>query len=124
MALGNIGNFDYTVLLCRDMEATQAFYCDVMRFPIEHERPNWVSFRVGATLLALRPRDAEGPIPAVAAVQLAFRVAPPEVDVCHAELVAHDVTIDRGPVDPPAWRHLALFFRDPENNIVEVYAEY
>ena len=124
MTLGNIGNFDYTVLLCRDMETTQAFYRDVMGFPIEHERPNWVSFRVGATLLALRPRDAEGPIPAVAAVQLAFRVAPPEVDVCHAELVAHDVTIVRSPVDLPAWRHRALFFRDPENNILEVYAEY
>lgn len=63
-------------------------------------------------------------MPAVAAVQLAFRVAPPEVDACHAELVARGVTIDRGPVDLPAWRHRALFFRDPEDNIVEVYAEY
>ena len=32
------------------------FYRDIMKFPIETDRKNWVSFRVGATLLTLRPR--------------------------------------------------------------------
>ena len=59
-----------------------------------------------------------------AAVQLAFRVPPPAVDACHAELVAKGVPIVRGPTDLPDWRHRALFFRDPEANVIEIYAEY
>jgi hypothetical protein len=30
----------------------------------------------------------------------------------------------KGPTDLPDWRHRALFFRDPEDNIIEIYAEY
>jgi glyoxylase I family protein len=56
VSLGGIHNFDYAVLLCNRMEETRAFYRDIMKFPIETDRENWVSFRVGATLLTLRPR--------------------------------------------------------------------
>ena len=124
MSLGGISNFDYAVLLCNRMEETRAFYRDVMKFPIEINRENWVSFRVGATLLTLRPRDDGKSMPGSAAIQLAFRVAPPAVDTCHAELIAQDVPILSGPSDLPDWRHRTLFFRDPEGNIIEIYAEY
>jgi len=30
----------------------------------------------------------------------------------------------RGPTELPDWRHRTLFFRDPEDNIIEIYAEY
>ena len=112
------------------MDETRAFYRDVMRFPVETDRENWVSFRVGAALLTLRPRgplafcdDGES-VPGSAAVQLAFRVPPPAVDACHAELVAKDVLVQRGATDLPDWRHRTLFFEDPEGNIIEIYAEY
>lgn len=130
MALGGIVNLDHTVLLCRDLAATRAFYHDVMGFQIEVDRENWVSFRVGASLLTLRARGVwsvcdDGSIPAgSAAVQLAFRVPPPAVDECHAQLVAKGVPILRGPTDLPNWRHRTLFFRDPEDNVIEIYAEY
>ena len=129
MSLGGISNLDYTVLLCSKMAATRAFYRDVMKFPIETDLENWVSFRVGAALLTLRPRgwshfDDGKSVPGSAAVQLAFRVPPPAVDACHAELVAQGVPILRGPTDLPDWRHRTLFFRDPEDNIIEIYAEY
>ncbi len=130
MSLNEIRSLDYLVLLCDDMARMRAFYRDVIRFPVELERENWVSFRVGVTLLTLRPRGAwtvcdDGPRPAgSAAVQLAFRVPPPAVDACHAELVARGVPILRGPTDLPHWRHRTLFFRDPEDNILEIYAEY
>jgi glyoxylase I family protein len=42
----------------------------------------------------------------------------------YAELVAQGVPILRGPTDLPDWRHRTLFFRDPEDNIIEIYAEY
>ncbi|GAA0607133.1 hypothetical protein GCM10009416_50150 [Craurococcus roseus] len=63
-------------------------------------------------------------MPGSAAVQLAFRVPPPAVDACHAELVAKCVPILRGPTDLPQWRHRTQFFRDPEGDILEIYAEY
>jgi glyoxylase I family protein len=130
MGIKTIRNFDYTILLCSRMKETRAFYLDVMGFPIELDQEHWVSFRIGATLLTLRPRgtgpawDDGGTVPGSAAVQLAFRVPPTAVDACHAELVAKGVPILRGPTDLPAWRHRTLFFRDPEDNVIEIYAEY
>lgn len=59
-----------------------------------------------------------------AAVQLAFRVPLEAVDLCHAELVAKGVLTLREPTDLAKWRHRTLFFRDPEDNIIEIYAEY
>src|SRR6266704_2080565 len=130
VSLGGIGNLDYAILLCNKMEETRAFYRDIMKFPIETDLENWVSFRVGAALLTLRPRgpwtvcDDGKSVPGSAAIQLAFRVPPPAVDACHAELVAKGVPVLREPTDLPDWRHRTLFFRDPEDNIIEIYAEY
>ena len=58
-----------------------------------------------------------------AAVQLAFRVPPPEVDECHRELVARGIEILSPPRDLASWRHRTLFFRDTEGNVIEIYAE-
>ena len=130
MSLGSIRNLDYTILLCNHLAETRAFYLDVMKFPIETDLDNWITFRVGASLLTLRPRgiwavgDDGKSVSGSAAVQLAFRVSPPAVDECHAELVAMGVSIAREPTDVPGSRHRTLFFRDPEDNILEIYAEY
>ena len=130
MSVKEIRNVDYVVLLCSKMKETRAFYKDVMGFPIELDRENWVSFRIGSTLLTLRPRgpglawDDGSRVPGSAAIQLAFRVPLTAVDACHAELVAQGVPIIRVPTDLPEWRHRTLFFRDPEDNVVEIYAEY
>ena len=128
--MGDIRNLDYTILLCCRMAETVAFYRDVMRFPIETERENWVSFQLGSSLLTMRPRskwslcDDGERMPGAASVQLAFRVSPPAIDACHTELVEKGVPILRGPTNLPDWRHRTLFFRDPEDNIIELYAEY
>ena len=101
-----------------------------MHVPIETDLPNWVRSRVGASLLSLRPCGPwsvcdDGPVaPESAAVQLAFRVPPAALEACHAELVARGVPILRAPTDLPSWRHRTLFFRDPEDNVLEIYAEY
>ena len=130
MSLSEIGSLDYIVLLCSNMEDTRAFYSGIMGFEIEEDQKSWVSFRVGSTLLTLRPRGPwsvcdDGPIPqGSAALQLAFRVPLEAVDRCHEELVAKGVPILRAPTDLPNWRHRTLFFRDPEDNILEIYAEF
>lgn len=130
MGLGSIRNLDYVVLLCDDMERAKRFYRDVMKFRLERETPRWVSFHVGSGLLCLRPRtldgafqDGPGAASGSASVQLAFRVSPPEIDECLAELAAQGVATMGPPRDIPAWGHRALFFRDTEGNVIEIYAE-
>jgi glyoxylase I family protein len=124
--LSAIRHLDYVVILCRDIGRMKAFYRDVMQFPILSESETWIEHRVGSVVLALRGRTRayDGPAaPAGAAhLQLAFRVTPAQVDDCHAELVARNVEI----LEPPtsqSWGHRTLFFRDPENNVLEIYAD-
>jgi len=111
------------------MQETKEFYLHVMGFPLAHDSERWVSFQVGSALLTLRPRGPglawdDGPIaPGSAAVQLAFRVPPHMVDACHEALQSKGVAILSPPRDIANWRHRALFFRDPEGNVVELYAE-
>lgn len=130
MGLGSIRNLDYVVLLCEDLARARQFYLDVMKFRIERETPRWVSFFVGSGLLCLRSRSLEGVFqdgPGVpsgsASVQLAFRVSPPEIDEIQAELAAQGIATMGPPRDIPAWKHRALFFRDSEGNVIEIYAE-
>jgi len=129
MSLGDIRNLDYTILLCSRMQETKKFYLEVMGFPLAHDSERWVSFQVGSALLTLRPRGPwvawdDGLIaPGSAAVQLAFRVPPHMVDACHEALQSKGVAILSPPRDIANWRHRALFFRDPEGNVIELYAE-
>lgn len=130
MSLADVRTLDYTVLFCERMPETRAFYRDVMRLPLETDSEKWVTFRLGSALLTLRPRgtdptgaDDGAAVPGAAAVQLAFRVPPRAVAACHAELVAHGVPIVRGPTGIARAGHLTLFFRDPEGNLLEIYAE-
>lgn len=119
---------DYVILLCEDLDAARTFYRDVMRFPIEEDQADWVKFRVGSNFLTLRPRGEwlcwhdGAAVPGAAAVQLAFRVTPEQVHECHAELIGKGMDV----LDPPKdqdFGHRTLFFRDPEGNVLEIYAE-
>lgn len=128
MGIDAITQLDYVILLCRDMSAMRRFYLDIMRFPLEEDHEDWAKFRIGARFLTLRPRGPwrgwhDGEMqPGSASVQLAFCVAYEEVDVCHAELVAHGVDIIDAPKDQE-FGHRTLFFRDPDGNVLEIYAE-
>jgi catechol 2,3-dioxygenase-like lactoylglutathione lyase family enzyme len=126
-ALGRIRSVDYTVVFVRDMAAMRRFYHDVMRFPVERELgPDWIEHRIGSNILALaRPHIAKDDAPTPkgsASLQLAFRVAPPDVSRCEEELKAAGVAIISPAADQP-WGHRTLFFRDPDGNILEIYAD-
>ncbi len=85
-----IRNIAYVILLCEDVARMRAFYRDVMQFPLEEDEGYWVKFRVGSGFLTLRPRGRHYDGPGVqggASVQLAFRVAPSVVELCHKELL-------------------------------------
>ena len=118
---------DYTVIFVRDLAAMRRFYEDVLRFPLARElSAGWIEYRVGGNTLALaRPSRtaADAPTPAgSASLQLAVRVLPTEVDQCADELLRHGVALLSPPTDQ-SFGHRTLFFRDPDGNLLEVYAE-
>lgn len=122
-----IRSLDYTVIFARQMRAMREFYGTTLGFPLHKELGSrWVEFRVGSNLLALTERGAlfDDPSPpiGVLSLQLAFRVAPSEVATCAATLRDRGVTIISGPTDQP-FGHRTLFFRDPDGNVLEIYAE-
>lgn len=126
-ALTAIRQLDYTVIFARDLPRMRRFYEDVMRFEIHHELgPKWIAYRVGSNLLALTQRgllfDDPAPPDGALSLQLAFRVSPGDVVRCAEELVAAGVPLVAPPEDQP-WGHRTLFFRDPDGNVLEIYAD-
>ena len=122
-----IRSIDYTVIFARQMSKMREFYGSTMGFPLHRElSPKWVEYRVGSNTLALAepgPRFND-PLPPVGvmSLQLAFRVAPQEVDACAATLAERGAAIVSPPTDQP-FGHRTLFFRDPDGNVLEIYAE-
>lgn len=117
----------YTVIFARQMAAMREFYGTTLGVPLHKELGSkWVEFRIGSNLLALTERGAlfDDPTPpiGVLSLQLAFRVAPGELAGCADVLRERGVTIISGPTDQP-FGHRTLFFRDPDGNALEIYAE-
>ena len=125
-ALSQIRQIDYTVIFTRDLPAMRHFYESVMEFPllrVLNER--WIEYRVGSTTLALTVHGRFGdPPPAQGALslQLAFRVSPQAVADCAAALAAKGVSLI-SPLTDHAFGHRTIFFRDPDGNVLELYAE-
>src|SRR6185295_8120292 len=99
-----IGAIDYTVIFVRDMAAMRRFYEGILGFPLLRElSPGWIEYRVGDNTLALaRPSRTAADLPTPtgsASLQLAFKVAAPEVDQCADELVRQGVTLLSPPTD-------------------------
>jgi lactoylglutathione lyase len=126
-AFKSIRAIDYTIIFVRDMVAMRRFYEDVLGFALARALSSrWFEYQVGGNTLALAvpgltaedPRTPEGG----ASLQLAFKVSPAEVDQCADELTKKNVEIVSPPTDRP-FGHRTLFFRDPDGNLLEVYAE-
>lgn len=118
---------DYTVIFARDIEAMRRFYEDVLGFPLVRElSPDWIEYRVGGNTLALaRPRRTSQDVPTPtgsASLQLAFKVSAPEVDSCAEELLRQGIDLVSPPTDQ-AFGHRTLFFRDPDGNLLEMFAD-
>lgn len=124
---GAIRSMDFVILLCDDFEAMRKFYSDIFDFRTEDVRPeDWAGFRVGTLYLGLRPRGRvyDGPSnpSGSASVQLSFRVPPADVDLAYEALVAKGIEVIEEPTDQD-WCHRTLFFTDPEDNILEIFAD-
>ncbi len=126
-AFDSIRAIDYTIIFVRDMEAMRYFYESVMGFPMLRQlSANWLEYRVGGNTLVLsRPGLTAADIPTPygsASLHLAFKVSAREVDQCAEELICKGIDL----VSPPTNRdfgHRTLFFRDPDGNLLELFAE-
>jgi catechol 2,3-dioxygenase-like lactoylglutathione lyase family enzyme len=95
------------------------FYEAVLGLPVARELPDWLEFAAGDAVLALKPGRGGAD---AAPHHLAFSVsAPADVDAWHDTLAAAGVEIVERPRDQ-AWDERTCFLRDPERNLVEVYA--
>jgi catechol 2,3-dioxygenase-like lactoylglutathione lyase family enzyme len=126
-AFQGIRAIDYTVIFVRDMIAMRRFYGDVLGFRLLRElSPGWIEYQVGNNTLALaRPSltAADAPTPeGSASLQLAFKVSAAEVDQCADELVRKGINLVSPPTDR-SFGHRTLFFRDPDGNLLEVFAD-
>ena len=122
-----IRSIDYTVIFVRDMAAMRSFYEAVLGFPVQRElSPDWIEYRLGNNTLALaKPTRtaADAPTPGgSASLQLAFKVSAVEVDQCAGELVRQGVRLLSPPTDQ-SFGHRTLFFRDPDGNLLEIFAD-
>lgn len=123
-----IRTVDYTVIFVRGMAAMRRFYEGVLGFAVTRElSAGWIEYQIGGNTLALaRPNRwtaADAPTPqGSASLQLAFKVSAPQVDECADELVKHGVALLSPPTNQ-TFGHRTLFFRDPDGNLLEVYAE-
>jgi lactoylglutathione lyase len=121
-----VKQLSYVIILCEDMEGMKAFYRDLVAFEVDSESETSLALRAGSVLLSLRKRtrgyDGSGLRTELPGVQLAFLVAPAEVDQCYEQLVAKGVKILEAPTDQPRG-HRTVYFADPEGNMLEVYGE-
>ncbi|WP_299778433.1 VOC family protein [uncultured Roseobacter sp.] len=122
-----IRSLDYVILLCDDLAKMKAFYQRLFEFQVEEDFSEcMVFFRVGTLFLGLRTRgrayDGPSVAPLSASIQISFRVPPADVDLAYERLVQDGFDV----IEPPTnqdWTHRTLFFRDPEHNIVEIFAD-
>jgi catechol 2,3-dioxygenase-like lactoylglutathione lyase family enzyme len=102
------------------MRTSLVFHC------CESFSPGWIEYQVGDNTLTLaRPSRtaADAPTPqGSASLQLAFKVSAAEVDKCADELVRQGIDLLSPPTDQ-AFGHRTLFFRDPDGNLLEVFAD-
>ncbi len=126
-AFQSIQAIDYTVIFVRDMIAKRRFYEDVLGFTVQRElSSNWIEYGIGANTLtlakpSLTASDQQLPVGS-AALQLAFKIPLHDVDRCAVELVQQGVDLVSPPTDR-AFGHRTLFFRDPDGNLLEMFAD-
>lgn len=109
------------------MQAMRWFYETIMKFPLQRElSSNWIEYGIGGNTLVLSGPglsvlDAPTPFGS-AALHLAFRVSAREVDEVAEELLRMGISLLSPPTDRD-FGHRTLFFRDPDGNLLEMFAE-
>ena len=119
-----------TTMCCRDLEAAEAFYTDILRLDVfARDKGRHVFFRCGdGMLLLFNPEDTSSRVTTVAGSTMplhgttgeghvAFRAEDEEIDRWRQRLEARGVEIEAEINWPEGGR--SIFFRDPAGNVLE-----
>jgi len=120
-----IDRIDHLVLTVVDIERTIAFYVDVLGMTEQTFGSGRRALRFGSSKINLHQRGREfdpkaaAPTPGSADVCL---IAAEPIDVIVAELTAHRVAIEDGPVERTGARGpiISVYVRDPDGNLIEL----
>lgn len=116
--IDRIYSLDGVIIKCRDLTLQRAFYEEVMGFQVNDKTLDRIDMRVGASWLILLRNQGNAP----STSHLMFRVNPDAVSDIEAYWVNKGVEIAQ-PVSDDGRGHLSVIAKDPEGNLIEVYAE-
>jgi catechol 2,3-dioxygenase-like lactoylglutathione lyase family enzyme len=125
----SLRSLDHLVLTVRDLDATVAFYSDILgmqatRFHPADGSTRW-ALTFGVKKINLHPAGAEfdpkAQCPTPGSADLCFLSDTPLAD-WQAHLAAHKVTIEEGPIARTGATGpiLSIYIRDPDNNLIEI----
>jgi catechol 2,3-dioxygenase-like lactoylglutathione lyase family enzyme len=124
-----IDRIDHLVLTVDDVDATIAFYVDVLGMTEVTFGSGRKALAFGSSKINLHQRGRElapraaAPTPGSADLCLVVAESPDQVV---AELTAHDVAVEEGPVERTGARGpiVSVYVRDPDGNLVELSSYY
>src|SRR5215467_9134974 len=120
-----IDRIDHLVLTVADIERTIAFYVDVLGMTEQTFGSGRKALTFGSSKINLHQRGREFEPKAAAPTSGSADVcliAADSIDVVVAELAAHGVTIEEGPVERTGARGpiISVYVRDPDGNLIEL----
>jgi catechol 2,3-dioxygenase-like lactoylglutathione lyase family enzyme len=125
----NFAEIEVVTLFVEDVEATKAFYVDVLGteviFGDEESAVVKLSnlminlLAVGSAPTLVEPMQVGGP---AAGARALYTIKVPDADAAFAELSARGATFLNGPVDRP-WGRRTAAFADPVGNVWEIAEE-
>ena len=118
-----VESLGYVILYVRDLEASVAFYRDVVGLPFKLRDAGYAEFVTGETRFGLlertRASDLIGREPTEGGLAGEVLFLFEDVDAEAERLRGLGVDFLSGPVDQP-WGHRTLHFLDPEGFVVEL----
>lgn len=117
---------DYVILYVKDLDASIAFYKDVVGLPFKFQDSGYAEFATEGTKFALFDRSnlpgliGRDGVEDGAAGEVALLVE--DVDAEAARVAGSGATVLAGPVDRP-WGQRTFHFLDPDGHVVEFAKE-
>jgi catechol 2,3-dioxygenase-like lactoylglutathione lyase family enzyme len=121
-------------LLVSDFDTCFEFYSNTLGLAVTWGKPGgeYASFDIGipsglslfkSDLMAPAVGNSEKQLPADCREKVAIILKVPDVDITYNELSEKGVAFINPPADMTGWGMRAAHFRDPEDNLIEIFSE-